>query len=86
MAVFHVNFMSEALGRTVPLCVILPTGKVYFGDMPRREAGKPFKTLYLLHGIIGAARPTGCTAPASSAMPRSVIWLWSCLQVRTGSM
>ncbi len=54
MAVFHVNFMSEALGRTVPLCVILPTDKVYFGDAPRREEGKPFKTLYLLHGIIGS--------------------------------
>ena len=54
MAVFHVNFMSESLGRTVPLCVILPTDKVYFGDMPRREEGKPFKTLYLLHGIIGS--------------------------------
>ena len=54
MAVFHVNFMSEALGRTVPLCVILPTDKVCFGDTPSREAGKPFKTLYLLHGIIGS--------------------------------
>lgn len=54
MAVFHVNFMADTLGRTVPLCVILPTDKVYFGDMPRREAGKPYKTLYLLHGIIGS--------------------------------
>lgn len=53
MAVFHVNFQSESLGRTVPLCVILPTDKLYFGDMPRREEDKPFKTLYLLHGIVG---------------------------------
>ena len=51
MAVFRVNFMAEALGRTVPLTVILPTDKVYFGDMQRREEGKPYKTLYLLHGI-----------------------------------
>ena len=53
MAVFRVNFMAEALGRTVPLTVILPTDKVYFGDMQRREEGKPYKTLYLLHGIVG---------------------------------
>ena len=55
MAVFHIDFMAETLGRTVPLVVILPTDKVYFGDMPRREVGKPFKTLYLLHGVIGSA-------------------------------
>ena len=53
MAVFHVTFMAETLGRTVPLVVILPTDKVYFPGMPRREEGKPYKTLYLLHGIIG---------------------------------
>lgn len=53
MAVFQVNFMAETLGRTVPLYVILPTDKAYLPGMPRREAGKPYKTLYLLHGIIG---------------------------------
>lgn len=53
MAVLEVNFMAETLGRTVPLYVVLPTDKVYFPGMPKREEGKPFKTLYLLHGIIG---------------------------------
>ena len=53
MAIFRISFMAETLGRTVPLTVILPTDKVYFGDMPRREPGKPYKTLYLLHGILG---------------------------------
>ena len=53
MAVFKINFMAETLGRTVPLTVILPTDKSYMGDAPRREEGKPYKTLYLLHGIIG---------------------------------
>ena len=53
MATFQVNFMAETLGRTVPLYVILPTDKVYFPGMPKREEGKPFKTLYLLHGVIG---------------------------------
>ncbi|MDO4467237.1 MAG: alpha/beta hydrolase-fold protein [Bacillota bacterium] len=53
MAVFEVNFHSECLGRTVPVFVILPTDKTYFPGMPRREEGKPYKTLYLLHGVIG---------------------------------
>ena len=53
MAVFHITFISESLGRSVPLVVILPTDKVYLPGMPRREEGKPYKTLYLLHGIIG---------------------------------
>lgn len=53
MAVFQVNFMAETLGRTVPLYVVLPTDKVYFPGMKKREEGKPYKTLYLLHGIIG---------------------------------
>ena len=53
MAVFHVNFQSETLGRTVPLCVILPTDKLNFGVAPKKREDKPFKTLYLLHGIVG---------------------------------
>ncbi len=53
MAVFQIDFMAESLGRTVPIIVILPTDKVYFPGMPRREEGKPYKTLYLLHGVIG---------------------------------
>lgn len=53
MAVFEVNFMAETLGRTVPMQVILPTDKLYFSWMEKREAGKPYKTLYLLHGLIG---------------------------------
>ncbi|MCI8894801.1 MAG: acetylesterase [Lachnospiraceae bacterium] len=54
MAVFQVNFMAETLGRTVPLYVILPTDKKYFPGMPKREEGKPYKTLYLLHGTLGS--------------------------------
>lgn len=53
MAVFQISFMAETLGRTVPITVILPTDKVYMPGMPRREEGKPYKTLYLLHGIVG---------------------------------
>ena len=53
MAVFQASFMAESLGRTVPLVVILPTDKAYLPGMPRREEGKPYKTLYLLHGMIG---------------------------------
>lgn len=53
MATFLVNFVSQSLARTVSLNVILPTDKMYFPGMPAREEGKPFKTLYLLHGVIG---------------------------------
>ena len=53
MAVFEINFYSESLSRTVPLFVILPTDKTYFPGTPKREEGKPYKTLYLLHGVIG---------------------------------
>ena len=40
MAVLEVNFMAETLGRTVPLYVVLPTDKVYFPGMPKREEVK----------------------------------------------
>lgn len=53
MATFLVNFVSQSLGRAVSLNVILPTDKMYFPGMPQREEGKPFKTLYLLHGVLG---------------------------------
>lgn len=51
MAVFEINFYSKSLNRHVPLCVILPTDKPWFPGMRKREAGKPYKTLYLLHGV-----------------------------------
>lgn len=52
MALIQVNFLSKSLMRTVPLNVILPVDKLTFPGMPERE-DKPFKTLYLLHGIFG---------------------------------
>ncbi|WP_048000363.1 alpha/beta hydrolase [Lactiplantibacillus herbarum] len=54
MALFNVSFMSMALHRTVPATVILPTDKVYFDGQTSRPSDKPFKTLYLLHGILGS--------------------------------
>ena len=53
MAVFEVNFVTQTLGRSVPINVILPTDKIYHPGMPKREEGKPYKTLYLLHGVLG---------------------------------
>lgn len=50
MAFLQVNFVSKALFRTVPMNVILPTDKIF--DEDRKERG-PYKTLYLLHGILG---------------------------------
>lgn len=43
MALIQVSFISEALKRAVPVQVILPVEK----------AEPPYKTLYLLHGVLG---------------------------------
>lgn len=52
MAFLQVNFMSQALMRTVTANVLLPADKITFPGMPG-PAGPPYKTLYLLHGIFG---------------------------------
>lgn len=52
MALIQCNFMSKSLMRTVPVQVVLPTDKLVFPGQPEPEE-KPFKTLYLLHGIFG---------------------------------
>lgn len=52
MALIQVNFFSQTLMRTVPMQVILPVDKMTFPGMPKREE-KPYKTLYLLHGVFG---------------------------------
>ncbi len=52
MALLQCNFFSKSLMRTVPIQVVLPTDKVLFPGQPQPEE-KPFKTLYLLHGIFG---------------------------------
>ena len=48
MALIQATFMSNALKRTVPIQVILPVDKLIGEEM------KPFKTLYLLHGLFGS--------------------------------
>ncbi len=52
MAFLQVNLLSKALMRTVPVNVILPVDKMTPPGSPVRE-DKPYKTLYLLHGILG---------------------------------
>lgn len=53
MAYIQVNVMSECLMRTVNINVILPVDK--FGvPGAQTQADRPFKTLYLLHGIFGS--------------------------------
>lgn len=52
MAFLQVNLLSESLMRTVPVNVILPVDKLAFPGTPKRP-NKPYKTLYLLHGIFG---------------------------------
>lgn len=46
------NLFSQTLMRTVPVNVILPADKMVFPGTPARE-DKPYKTLYLLHGVFG---------------------------------
>ena len=53
MALIQVNLFSESLMRTVPVNVILPVDKMVRPGTPRREE-KPYKTLYLLHGVFGS--------------------------------
>lgn len=52
MAYIQMNFFSKTLMRQVPVNVILPVDKLLWPGMPVRE-DKPYKTLYLLHGIFG---------------------------------
>lgn len=52
MAFITMSLMSDCLKRTVPVNVIIPADKLQFPGEPKRE-DKPFKTIYLLHGILG---------------------------------
>lgn len=52
MAFIQMNLLSQCLMRTVPVNVILPADKMVFPGMPER-GDKPYKTLYLLHGVFG---------------------------------
>ena len=53
MALLQMNLMSESLMRTVNVNVILPADKLPLFGRPRKDA-RPYKTLYLLHGILGS--------------------------------
>ena len=53
MAFIQMSVLSKSLMRTVPVNVILPVDKMVFPGMPEREKGRPYKTLYLLHGVFG---------------------------------
>lgn len=52
MALLQVNFISTTLKRTVPMQVILPVDKMTMEGTMEEEKG-PYKTLYLLHGLLG---------------------------------
>lgn len=52
MAFIQMNLFSQSLMRTVPVNIILPGDKLLpSGERPKE---KPYKTLYLLHGIFGS--------------------------------
>lgn len=52
MALIQMNLMTESLMRTVPVTVILPFDKIC-GENGVVCGERPFKTLYLLHGVFG---------------------------------
>ena len=54
MALIQVNYLSKALFRLVPMNVILPVDK-FDADTDRylMEKDRKYKTLYLLHGLLG---------------------------------
>ena len=54
MALIQINYLSRALFRTVPVHVILPVDKIdYMSGNYLMKEGQKFKTLYLLHGLLG---------------------------------
>lgn len=55
MALIQLSYLSVALNRTVPVTVILPADRVSFETMTYEQLDRrePFKTLYLLHGMLG---------------------------------
>ena len=53
MALLQANFFSQSMYRTVTIQVILPVDKFSMPGEPAR-GDKPFKTLYLLHGLMGS--------------------------------
>lgn len=52
MAIIDVNYFSNALSRQVSYKAVVPTDGPVFPGMPTKEV-KAFKTLYLLHGMMG---------------------------------
>lgn len=52
MALIKVDFFSQSLMRTVTIQAVVPVDKIVMPHQKTREK-KPYKTLYLLHGIFG---------------------------------
>ena len=52
MAVIQLQYLSRALFRTVPVSVYLPVDRLSLEGY-RMAPGERFKTLYLLHGLLG---------------------------------
>lgn len=52
MAILQIHFLSQMLKWTVPIQMVLSSDKVlsYNGHIGE---SKPYKTLYLLHGLLG---------------------------------
>ncbi len=52
MAIATLNFFSRSLNRTVTVNAVIPSDKYIMGMKTKLQKG-PFRTLYLLHGLLG---------------------------------
>ena len=86
MALIQVNYLSKALFRAVPVQVILPVDRISFETMDYEPVQQKFKTLYLLHGLLGNYTDWVSGTRIQRAGPKKRIWPWSCLRETIPSM
>jgi S-formylglutathione hydrolase FrmB len=52
MAMATMNFYAKSLRRFTTFNIIIPSDKIYLNSKDEPEKEKPYKTLYLLHGLL----------------------------------
>lgn len=73
MALLHIDFFSRCLMRTVPVTAIIPADAARFDEEVPSCPDKPFKTMYLLHGLYGNNTDWLCMGNVySAAMERKL--------------
>ena len=70
MVLFRGDIKCKSLQRRTSLSVILPADNIHYLQSTEEIVEKPYKTLYLLHGLFGSddiflANPTKNSSPCS---------------------